>query len=95
MAFVIGLLITVIRLYVLVLIARMIISLILIFARDYRPTGAVVVVFESVMMVTDPPLKALRKVIPPLRIGQISFDLAFLVLLILLQVAVSLLAALA
>ena len=95
MAFVIGLLITVIRLYVLVLIARMIISLILIFARDYRPTGAVVVVFESVMTVTDPPLKALRKVIPPLRIGQISFDLAFLVLLILLQVAVSLLAALA
>ena len=95
MGVVVSLLSTLIWLFLLLLIARLIISLIMVFARDLQPTGIVVIVFESVMTVTDPPLKALRRIIPPLRIGQISFDLAFLVLLILLQVAVSLLAAMA
>ncbi len=36
--------------------------------------------------VTDPPLKALRRVIPPLRIGTVSIDLASLVLLVILFV---------
>jgi YggT family protein len=39
-----------------------------------------------VWSVTDPPLKALRRVIPPLRIGNVSFDLASLVLLVILFV---------
>ena len=59
-------------LFLLLLIARLIISLIMVFARDLQPTGVVVIIFESVMTVTDPPLKALRRFIPPLRIGQIS-----------------------
>ena len=37
---------------------------------------------EVVWSVTDPPLKALRRVIPPLRLGNVSFDLASLVLLV-------------
>ncbi len=41
---------------------------------------------ESVWSVTDPPLKALRRVIPPLRIGTVSLDLASLVLLVILFV---------
>ncbi len=77
----------IIYLYLMVLIARMVISLIMIFARDFRPRGLVVVVFEIVMSLTDPPLKALRRVIPPLRIGQVALDLAFLVLFIALQLA--------
>lgn len=79
-------------LFLLLLIARMVISLIVVFARDFQPTGVLVVVFESVMSITDPPLKALRRVIPPLRIGSIALDLAFLVLFILLQLALRLLA---
>jgi YggT family protein len=39
-----------------------------------------------VWTVTDPPLKALRRVIPPLRIGNVSLDLAFIVLLVILFV---------
>jgi YggT family protein len=95
MNLVVSLLSTVIWLYLLVLIARMIIGLIMVFARDYQPTGVVVIIFESVMMVTDPPLKALRRVIPPLRIGQVSLDLAFLVLFIVLQLLLGLLRGLA
>jgi YggT family protein len=94
MDLIVGLLSTLIWLYLLLLIARMIIGLIMVFARDYQPTGAVVVIFELVMSVTDPPLKALRRVIPPLRLGQVSLDLAFLVLFIGLQLLLRLLAGL-
>ena len=31
---------------------------------------------------TDPPIKALRRVIPPLRIGSIALDLSFLIVLV-------------
>ena len=41
---------------------------------------------EVVWSVTDPPLKALRRVIPPLRLGTVSFDLASLVLLVIVFV---------
>ena len=87
MTLLISLLATAIWLYLLILIARLIIGLIMVFARDFRPTGVTVIIFESVMMATDPPLRALRRVIPPLRIGQVSLDLAFLILFILLQLA--------
>ena len=95
MSVVVGVLSTLIWLYLLLLIARMIISLIVVFARDFQPTGVVAIIFEVVFSLTDPPLKALRRIIPPLRIGQVSLDLAFLVLFILLQVALGLLRGLA
>jgi YggT family protein len=95
MSLIVGLLSSAIWLFLLLLIARMIIGLIMVFARDYQPTGAIVIVFEAVMTVTDPPLKALRRVIPPLRIGQVSLDLAFLVLFIALQLLLGVLRGLA
>ena len=95
MAPLVGLLSTVIWLFLLLLIARLIISLIMVFARDLQPTGVVVIIFESVMTVTDPPLKLLRRIIPPIRIGQISLDLAFLVLFIGLQILLRVLAGMA
>jgi len=95
MAPLVGLLSTVIWLFLLLLIALLIISLIMVFARDLQPTGVVVIIFESVMTMTDPPLKLLRRIIPPIRIGQISLDLAFLVLFIGLQILLRVLAGLA
>ncbi len=92
---VVSLLSTIIWLFLLLLIARMVIGLIMVFARDFRPSGGLVVIFEFVMSVTDPPLKAIRRVIPPLRIGQVSLDLAFLVLFIGLQLLLNVLARLA
>jgi YggT family protein len=64
------------------LIIRLVIDWIQVFSRDWRPSGVVLVVAEAVYTVTDPPLRALRRVIPPLRLGQIQLDLAFLVLFI-------------
>jgi YggT family protein len=86
---------SVLWLFLLLLIGTMIISWIRAFAQDWHPTGVVLVVCESILTVTDPPLRLLRRYIPPLRIGRVALDLSFMVLfitvLILLQVVVPLL----
>ena len=74
--------------YVYVLFARMNMSFVLAFSRS-RPTGAAAGAFETVYTVTDPPLKALRRVIPDLRIGNFALDLSFIVLVIVLRIVAS------
>lgn len=80
---------TALWLYWLVFIARLIFDFIQIFARNWRPTGVVLVIAEGIYSVTDPPLRLLRRVIPPLRLGGVQFDLAFLIMLIGLQILIS------
>jgi YggT family protein len=65
------------------LIGRLVLDWIQTLARDWRPHGVVLVVAEAVYTVTDPPLRALRRAIPPLRIGAFQVDLAFFVLFLL------------
>lgn len=77
-------------LYFIVLIIRLIADWIQVFARDWQPRGVVLVVLEAVYTVTDPPLRAIRRVLPPLRIGSVAIDLAFIVLIILVQIAIQL-----
>ncbi len=66
--------------FLLLLIFRLVMDYVFMFARSYRPTGPVAIALELCYSATDPPLKALRKVIPPLRVGNVSLDLGFLVL---------------
>lgn len=70
-------------LFFLMLIGRLIIDWVRVLARDWRPKGAVLVLAEVVYTTTDPPLKALRRVIPTITLGGIRIDLAFLVLFLL------------
>jgi YggT family protein len=74
------------------LIGRLILDWIQVFARDWRPRGVMLVIAEAVYSVTDPPLKALRRVLPPLSIGQIQIDLAFIVIFLITSLLLSLLA---
>jgi YggT family protein len=75
--------------FLLLLLFRLVMEYVFVFARSYEPKGLMLIATESAYTVTDPPLKALRRIIPPLRIGQVSLDLAFLVLFILVQVLIS------
>lgn len=43
-------------------------------------------VAEVLFVVTDPPVKALRKVIPPLQLGGIALDVSIIVLFLLLSI---------
>ena len=70
----------VLGLYLLVLIGRLVFDWVQVFARDWRPKGPLLVLANGLYALTDPPLRALRKVIPPLRLGTMALDLAFLVL---------------
>ncbi len=82
----------VLTIYLVLLIGRMIFGWIQVFAREWRPSGIILVVAEGIFTVTDPPLKFLRRFIPPLRLGMVAMDLSFMVLfivvLILLEVVV-------
>ena len=73
-------------LFFVLLIARLVLDYIQMFARSWRPTGVLLVVAEVIYTITDPPLKALRRLIPPLRLGSITLDLSFLVLVVLVQI---------
>ena len=75
--------------FLLLLLFRLVMEYVFLLARSYRPAGPVAVILELAYSVTDPPLKALRKVIPPLRIGQVSLDLGFLVLFIVVRILMS------
>jgi len=74
------------------LIGRLILDWIQVFARDWRPRGIMLVIAEAVYSVTDPPLKALRRILPPLTIGQVQIDLAFIVIFLIVSLLLSLLA---
>ena len=64
------------------LICRLVLDWIQVLARDWRPSGPVLVFSEAIYTVTDPPLKFLRRLIPPLSLGSVRLDLAFLVLIL-------------
>lgn len=73
---------TVLLVFVILLFARFVVDWVMVLARSWRPSGVVAAGLEVVYAATDPPLKAVRKVIPPLNLGSIRLDLGFMVLLI-------------
>ena len=72
--------------FYLLIIARLIVETTRSFARSWRPVGATAIGLEVVFVVTDPPMKALRRVIPPLRLGGISLDISVWVLLLIVWI---------
>jgi YggT family protein len=75
-------------LFQLLLIARIVVVYVMMFARSWRPGRIVAIMLEAIFSITDPPLKALARVIPPLRVGGITLDLSFLVLFIIVQILI-------
>jgi len=61
---------------------RFIVDWVQVFARQWEPRGPLLVGLEGVYTVTDPPIVALRRVIPPLRIGSVALDLSFLMVMV-------------
>ena len=61
---------------------RFIVDWVQVFARRWEPHGPLLVALEGVYTATDPPIVALRRVIPPLRIGSVALDLSFLLVMV-------------
>ncbi|MCX2163166.1 MULTISPECIES: YggT family protein [Corynebacterium] len=79
------LLILLLKLYILVLILRIIIEMVQSFSRNWRPQRWFSICAEPIFVVTDPPVKALRKLIPPVQLGGVGLDVSVLVLFFILQ----------
>ena len=72
--------------YLIVLLFRLVMDWVFMLARSYRPHGFMVVLLEFTYSLTDPPLRLLRRYIPPLRLGMIALDVAFIALFFLVGV---------
>ena len=81
--------------FLILLIGRFVLELVQSFARDWRPRGIVLVLAEVVYTITDPPLRLIRRIIPPLRLGGFSLDLGLLLLFILTSILLSVFGSLA
>jgi YggT family protein len=76
--------------FIALLFVRFIVDWIQVFARSWTPRGPVLVILEGVYTVTDPPIKALRKVLPPIRLGGMALDLSFIAVLLICYILLSL-----
>jgi YggT family protein len=73
---VVGLIINwILWIFLLILFARMILSWVPVLVRDWEPRGPMLVFAEIIYSITDPPLRLLRKVLKPVRIGNMMLDL--------------------
>lgn len=61
---------------------RFIFDWIVVFSRNFRPRGVALILAEASYTVTDPPLRSVRKVLPPLRLGGAAIDLGWSLLMI-------------
>jgi YggT family protein len=80
---------TLLLLYVLVLLVRLVLEYIPMFNREWRPRGAGLVAAEAVYTVTDPPIRLFRRFIPPLRVGPVAIDFAFMLTMLLCLLLIS------
>jgi YggT family protein len=61
--------------------ARFILDLVQAFSEGWRPRGAVLVLAEVSFTLTDPPIKAVRRVFPPMRVGGFALDFGFTIVM--------------
>ena len=75
--------------YFFVMWGRFVLDLVRTFNRSWRPRGAWLVVFEAVYSLTDPPVRFFRRLVPPIRIGQVALDLGWSLAMLVVIVAMT------
>jgi YggT family protein len=89
MGAVIGIIYWGLNLFLITLIGRLILDYVRIFSPNWRPRGIVLALAELIYSITDPPMKFVGRFVPPLRLGGVAIDLSFIVLLIGISLAKS------
>ncbi|CAG7596692.1 YggT family protein [Leucobacter soli] len=70
------------QIYTWVLWIRLILDFVLAFNPRFRPRGPLLVITEIVFTLTDPPIRFFRRILPPIRLGQISLDLGWMLTMV-------------
>ncbi|HET6653600.1 MAG TPA: YggT family protein [Nocardioides sp.] len=73
---------TILFIFLALMLIRLVVDWVQIFARSWTPKGPVLFVLEIVYSITDPPIMFVRRFVPPLRIGSIALDTSFLIVLV-------------
>jgi len=76
-------------LFFLLMWARFVLDLAQSFSRGWRPRGPVLVLAEVAYTVTDPPIRAVRKVLPPVRLGSVALDFGWSLIMLAVVVLMS------
>jgi len=61
---------------------RLVVDYVQMFARSWVPRGIALVVLEIVYSITDPPIRFVRRFVPPLRLGSVALDTSFIIVFI-------------
>ena len=75
------LLVFALQIFFYLMIARFIVELLMSFNRSWRPSGLLLPILDITYTITDPPLKFVRRFVPPIQLGAISLDLAWTIVL--------------
>ena len=70
------------QLFVYAMFARFIVDFVMSINRGWRPPAILMPVVDFAFTITDPPLKLVRRFVPPLRLGVVALDLAWTIVLI-------------
>jgi YggT family protein len=62
--------------------ARFVLDLAQSFSRGWRPKGPVLVLAEVAYTVTDPPIRRVRKILPPVRLGSVALDFGWSIIML-------------
>jgi len=68
---------------------RFVLDWVQVFSRSWRPRGPVLLLAEASYSLTDKPLRTVRRILPPLRIGGAAIDLGWSLLMIGVLIAMS------
>ena len=79
------------NLFLLLLLVRVIMGYVFMFSPGFRASGAVAALLEIVYTVTDPPVRLMRRLIPPLRVGRVSLEIGVIVLFIVTRIVIGIL----
>ena len=71
-----------VQLFVYAMFARFIVEFVMSVNRGWRPPAILMPVVDFAFTITDPPLKFVRRFVPPIRLGIVALDLAWTIVLI-------------
>jgi YggT family protein len=76
----------VVTVFLWLMLIRLVVDWVQVFARSWSPRGPMLFVLEIVYTVTDPPIMFVRRFVPPLRIGSVALDTSFLLVLVVVYI---------
>jgi YggT family protein len=76
-------------LYFFVMWGRFALDMVQAFNRSWRPRGGMLVVANAVYSLTDPPIKTVRRALPPLRMGAVALDFGWSIVMLVVIILMS------